>query len=97
MNLNELAPGETGVIIEVDKSALLIRLCDLGLIEYTPVECLFRAPLGGLSAYLIRGGAIALRDNDAARITIEKQVDSTAVKLSDKCKHSLKQREVYYE
>ena len=52
---------------------------------------------GGLSAYLIRGGAIALRDDDAARITIEKQVDSTAVKLSDKCKHSLKQREVYYE
>lgn len=97
MNLNELAPGETGVIIEVDKSALLIRLCDLGLIEYTPVECLYRAPLGGLSAYLIRGGAIALRDDDAARITIEKQVDSTAVKLSDKCKHSLKQREVYYE
>ena len=97
MNLNELAPGETGVIIEVDKSALLIRLCDLGLIEYTPVECLSRAPLGGLSAYLIRGGAIALRDDDAARITIEKQVDSTAVKLSDKCKHSLKRREVYYE
>ena len=97
MNLNELAPGETGVIIEVDKSALSIRLCDLGLIEYTPVECLFRAQLGGLSAYLIRGGAIALRDDDAARITIEKQVDSTAVKLSDKCKHSLKQREVYYE
>ncbi len=97
MNLNELAPGETGVIIEVDKSALLIRLCDLGLIEYTPVECLYRAPLGGLSAYLIRGGAIALRDDDAARITIEKQVDSTAVKLSDKCKHSLKRREVYYE
>ena len=97
MNLNELTPGETGVIIEVDKSALLIRLCDLGLIEYTPVECLFRAPLGGLSAYLIRGGAIALRDDDAARITIEKQVDSTAVKLSDKCKHSLKRREVYYE
>ena len=97
MNLNELTPGETGVIIEVDKSALLIRLCDLGLIEYTPVECLFRAPLGGLSAYLIRGGAIALSDDDAARITIEKQVDSTAVKLSDKCKHSLKRREVYYE
>ncbi len=97
MNLNELAPCETGVIIEVDKSALMIRLCDLGLIEYTPVECLFRAPLGGLSAYLIRGGAIALRDDDAARITIEKQVDSTVVKLSDKCKHSLKQREVYYE
>ena len=97
MNLNELAPGETGVIIEVDKSALMIRLCDLGLIEYTPVECLFRAPLGGLSACLIRGGAIALRDDDAARITIEKQVDSTAVKLSDKCKHSLKRREVYYE
>lgn len=97
MNLNELAPGETGVIIEVDKSALLIRLCDLGLIEYTPVECLYRAPLGGLSAYLIRGGAIALRDDDAARITIERQTDSTAVKLSDKCKHSLKRREVYYE
>ena len=97
MNLNELAPGETGVIIEVDKSALMIRLCDLGLIEYTPVECLYRAPLGGLSAYLIRGGAIALRDDDAAQITIEKQGDSTAVKLSDKCKHSLKRREVYYE
>ena len=97
MNLNELAPGENGVIIEVDKSALMIRLCDLGLIEYTPVECLFRAPLGGLSAYLIRGGAIALRDDDAARITIEKQADSTVVRLSNKCKHSLKRREVYYE
>lgn len=97
MNLNELAPGETGVIIEVDKSALMIRLCDLGLIEYTPVECLFRAPLGGLSAYLIRGGAIALRDDDAARITIEKQADSTVVKSGGKCKHSQSRREVYYE
>ncbi|MFR8002095.1 MAG: FeoA family protein [Hydrogeniiclostridium sp.] len=46
------------------------RLQDIGLIEGTRVECLFRRVKGGPTAYLIRGAVIALRPSDSDRILV---------------------------
>lgn len=46
------------------------RLNDLGLIEGTFVECLYRN--NGISAYMIRGAVIALRAEDTSLIKIIK-------------------------
>lgn len=45
------------------------RLNDLGLIERTCIECLYRN--NGISAYLIRGAVIALRSEDTSLIKIK--------------------------
>ncbi|MDE5557153.1 MAG: ferrous iron transport protein A [Ruminococcus sp.] len=45
------------------------RLNDLGLIEGTCIECLYKNR--GLSAYLIRGAVIALRAEDTSLIKIK--------------------------
>ena len=68
--LTQLSPGHTarvaGVMQDADR-----RLWDMGLVDGTLVECLFRSPLGDPTAYLVRGAVIALRAKDAARVRIE--------------------------
>lgn len=49
------------------------RLQDIGLIEGTRVECLFRRVKGGPTAYLIRGAVIALRPSDSDRILVSRR------------------------
>lgn len=51
--------------------AMLERLGELGLINGTKVKCLFRAPSGDPTAYLIRGASIALRRDCAHGISVE--------------------------
>lgn len=46
------------------------RLNDLGLIEGTCVECLYRNK--GISAYMIRGAVIALRAEDTSYIKVRR-------------------------
>lgn len=48
------------------------RLMDIGLVEGTTVECVRKSPAGDPKAYLIRGAVIALRNEDAATVTVEK-------------------------
>ncbi len=55
--------------------AMLDRLGELGLIKGTEVKCLFRAPSGDPTAYLIRGASIALRKDCALGITVEQYDD----------------------
>ena len=49
------------------------RMLDLGLISGTIVEAVQRSPSGDPTAYSIRGAVIALRDEDAGKITIKFQ------------------------
>ena len=70
-NLSEIIPCERAFVLENHaKGSIRRRLFDIGLIENTPVECVGRSPGGGLSAFLIRGAVIALRDEDSANILI---------------------------
>lgn len=46
------------------------RLLDLGFTPGAVVTCLFSAPSGDPRAYMVRGSVIALRREDAARMTL---------------------------
>lgn len=66
-----LSVGESGVVRVVDTDdAMRRRLWDIGLIEGTSVQCLFRAPSGDPTAYAVRGAVLALRQRDAAAVTV---------------------------
>ena len=71
VGMDTLKENQTGRVEKI----LLIgkmrnRLNDLGLIEGTYVECLYRNK--GISAYMIRGAVIALRAEDTSLIKIIK-------------------------
>lgn len=72
MTLNEIKPGQYGVVRELRTGgSMRRRLLDIGLIEDTKVECLGRSPCGDPSAFLIRGAVIAIRSEDCKNIIIK--------------------------
>lgn len=69
--LNSLDSGQKGRVCGIKvNGALRRRLLDIGLIEGTSVECLFKSRSGDPKAYSIRGAVIALRNIDSAFIDI---------------------------
>ena len=74
MNDNSLLSvpvGGKAVVASLDAAGLSRRrLLDLGLTPGSCVTCLFEAPSGNPRAYLIRGVVIALRNRDAAEVTL---------------------------
>ena len=77
MTLMNLNVGEFGRVVCVDKSASLYqRFIDLGIVANTKIECVLQSAFGKLKAYFIRGVLIAIRDEDASFIQIEKEVNS---------------------
>lgn len=46
------------------------RMLDLGLVKGTAVEAVLKSPAGDPIAYYIRGAVIALRDDDANKISV---------------------------
>jgi len=61
--------GAEVLALHVD-GAMRRRLLDLGVTPGARVDCLFAAPSGDPVAYLIRGAVVALRNADAARISV---------------------------
>ena len=53
------------------KGELRRRFLDLGIIEGTNIEVLYRGALGDPTAYFIRGAIIALREEEGGMIIIE--------------------------
>lgn len=75
MTLMNLNVGELGNVIAVDKSANLYqRFIDLGIVSNTKIECVLQSAFGKIKAYFIRGALVAIRDEDASFIRIEKEV-----------------------
>ncbi len=71
MGLNELAPGQRGIVTELRTTgSMRRRFLDIGLIRNTVVECVGRSPGGDPSAYLIRGTVIAIRAEDSRGIRV---------------------------
>lgn len=69
--LNNIAPGDLAIVTALNsKGSMRRRLLDLGLVEDTQVECVGRNPGGGLSAFLIRGAVIAIREEDCRDILV---------------------------
>lgn len=74
MGLNELSPGQRGIVTELRTTgSMRRRFLDIGLIPHTVVECVGRSPGGDPSAYLIRGAVIAIRAEDSRGIRINLQ------------------------
>lgn len=73
MTLAELEAGEVAVVDRISPACRGIerrRLMDLGIVPGTHVEFERRGLSGGLSAYRVRGTLIALREEQAAMISI---------------------------
>ena len=69
--LTALKPEEWGVIKAITAgSDIRRRLRDLGMIEGTKVECVFKSPGKDPVAYYVRGAVIALRNEDSDCIMI---------------------------
>ena len=70
-HLDELLPGESAVIIGIDRAGGMgRRLRELGMIEGTVVECVGKSPFGDPSAFLVRGTVIALRREDSHHVSV---------------------------
>lgn len=72
LKLYELSCGGEGVITAVahgDKT-MQMRLSELGFVNGARVKSVGRSPLGGMSSYFINGAVFALRDGDAAGISV---------------------------
>ncbi|WP_294349438.1 FeoA family protein [uncultured Clostridium sp.] len=71
MNLTE---AKEASVVEVSKvyaeGELRRRFFDLGIIEGTKIEVLYKSPFGDPVAYLIRGAVIAIRKEDGERIKV---------------------------
>lgn len=72
--LNDIRPGERACVRAlVAAGSIRRRLMDIGLTENTDVECLGRSPMGGMSAYLIRGAVIAIRSEDGRSVLVRER------------------------
>ena len=73
MTLNQLAAGESAVILTVGgEKDLRLRLLDMGLISKTTVSVIKRAPLGDPIELSLRGYTLTIREEDARRIEVKK-------------------------
>lgn len=70
--LNELRPGEEGLVLEMPDSALMGRLNDFGMVPRTVVRCRYWGPGGHLTALEFRGAVIALRRSDLDAISVRR-------------------------
>jgi len=72
--LDKLRPGEAARVRALDaQEGIRRRLQDIGLIEGTKVQCLMISPLGDPAAYAICGAVIALRQEDASQVRVERE------------------------
>ena len=71
-NLNDLIPGEKGVLINIDAPyALKQRFIDLGIIEGAIVELVRTAPLGDPVEIKVNRAFYALRKSEAAALILD--------------------------
>ncbi|MCL6634349.1 MAG: ferrous iron transport protein A [Peptococcaceae bacterium] len=72
MPLAKLPPGRRGIVVSLAADGMArSRLLDLGLVPGAAVEMVRRSPSGDPAAFNIKGALIALRREDAERVTVE--------------------------
>jgi len=69
--LSSLGIGSICQVVSLNLQGLLRRrILDLGMVPGTPVQCIRKSPSGDPVAYLVRDTLIALRSEDASKITV---------------------------
>lgn len=72
MPLSHIKPGERGRIVWVaSEDHMQQRLYDLGFRANESLSCVLKSHRGGMSAYLVQGAVIALRQENANEIFVE--------------------------
>lgn len=70
--LSSVPIGKKSIILKTTLlDSELRRMFDLGIIEGSYITPLYRSPFGNPTAYLIRGGVFALRDETAKNILVK--------------------------
>ena len=69
-SLADIKKGEVGVISEIEKGSLSLRLMEMGCVVGEEVKLKAVAPLGDPIAIEIAGYNLSLRKKDAAKIKI---------------------------
>lgn len=73
MTLNELNIYEKALVKKIKIESLMKeRLIDIGIVDGTKVECVLISPGKNPKAYMIKGAVIAIRNEDAKFIEIER-------------------------
>jgi len=71
MNLGDAKVLSTVKVVNINaRGELRRRFFDLGIIDGTQIEVLFRSPFGDPTAYMIRGAVIAIRKEDGRNIEV---------------------------
>lgn len=74
MKLSEFNLGDCGYVVSIsNESCISRRLLDIGLVPGTKIECVLVSPGQNPKAYMIRGAVIAIRNEDAFDIDINKR------------------------
>ena len=69
--LNEIELDKTCLVVEIkNNSSMLRRFLDIGIIPGAKIKKVLDSPFGGISAYLITGTTVAIRDIDAKGIMV---------------------------
>ena len=72
MPLEQLKPGESGHIVEIDRShPMRKRLLELGLVRGAKIQIIRRAPFGDPVEVVSNGTHLALRCKDLMGIWVE--------------------------
>ncbi len=80
MTLDQIKPGDGGVIVSVGgEGALRRRLLDMGLTPKTTVRVRKVAPMGDPLELSLRGYLLSIRKEDAAKIEIEVSGDESGI------------------
>ncbi|MFO4637655.1 FeoA family protein [Vibrio cholerae] len=74
MKLSQMQAGERGIILALDGLSNTVRkkLMVMGVLPNTEVVLIRRAPMGDPLQVEVRGVSIALRENIAANIDVER-------------------------
>ncbi len=76
MTARDMEPGETAVVRSLElEGQTRRRFLDLGLVPGTLIEAVMKSPLGDPMAYRFRGTVVAIREEDAERIEVERDGD----------------------
>lgn len=71
MKLKEAKVLSTVKVVGIEaQGEMRRRFLDLGIIDGTNIEVLYRSPFGDPTAYLIRGAVIAIREEDSEKIQV---------------------------
>lgn len=76
ISLDKVDVGNKCIVKDIlFKNNLKTRIFDLGIIENTVIEVLYKSPFNDPVAYFVRGTVIAIRNDDAKNIIVMEDIN----------------------